>query len=344
MKALRLVEPKNYQVVEIPEVVPDKEHVTISVDMVGLCGSDLTMWRGTKIFGSGRIMGHEYCGTVIDPGPREDLAVGDRVVGIPLNYCRDCFYCDHGMENLCNQTVIKGGPSVTLDGACTEKFAIVADKAFKISKEIDVRAAALVEPVANGHHAVVTRGNVQKGEKVLIIGGGIIAIVTAWWAKKAGAYVAMSEINEDRIAHLKKYNVADEIINPLEEGAMKDALARSGLGFDKVFECSHPNDQLFNNVLIPMTRKGGTIIQVGSTEGILGINFFAFQYKELTYATSWSINEEDFICAIKAVEEAEDEFLPHITSVISMEEVQSKVEDMVGGKIRDVKVMIDPKR
>lgn len=284
MKALRLAEPKNFIVEDIPEPAQDGNHVIIQVDMVGLCGSDLTLWKGTKIFGSGHIMGHEYCGTVIDPGPRKDLNVGDKVTGIPLNYCRNCFYCNNGMENLCNDTVTKGGPGVTIDGACSKRFAILADKAFKLDKNVDSRLGALVEPISNGHHAAVTRGKVQKGNNVLIIGGGIIAILTAWWARKCGARVVMSEINATRIDHLLKYNVADEVVNPLEEGAMKEALAKTGLGFDKVFECSHPNDKLFNETLIPMTRKGGTIIQVGSMEGSLSMNFLHFNIKNsLTY-------------------------------------------------------------
>lgn len=344
MKALRLVEPKNFQIVDIPEPIQDGNHVIIDVEMVGLCGSDLTLWKGTRIFGSGHIMGHEYCGTVVDPGPRKDLCIGDRVAGIPANYCRNCFFCNNGMENLCNETVTKGGPGVTIDGACTARFAVLADKAFKLGSGVKPELGALVEPIANGHHAAITRGNVQAGEKILIIGGGIIAILTAWWAKKQGAYIVMSEINEGRIAHLKKFGVADEVVNPMEEGSLKAVQAKTRIGFDKIFECSHPNNKLFNETLIPMVRKGGTIIQVGSMEGVLSFNFFAFQYKELSYVSSWSITENDFTEAIWAVEKYPGEFLPHITSVISMEEVQSRMTAMASGKLQDVKVIIDPHR
>ena len=77
---------------------------------------------------------------------------------------------------------------------------------------------------------------------------------------------------------------------------------------------------------------------------LLSFNFFAFQYKELSYVSSWSITENDFTEAIWAVEKYPEEFLPHITSVISMEEVQSRMTAMASGKLQDVKVIIDPHR
>lgn len=345
MKALRLVEPKRYEIDEIPQPVQDGKHVIIKVDLVGICGSDLSIWKDGRngVFGDGKIMGHEYTGIVTDPGPRTDLKAGDRVVGCPLNYCSDCFYCNNGLENLCNETVRKGGPGVTIDGACTPYFAIDATKTFKIRNDIDPRVAALVEPIANGHHAVA-RANIQPGEKVLITGGGIIAILCAWWARKRGAHVTISEINPDRIAHIKATGAADEVVNLTEEGAMDALKAKIGLGFDKAIECSRPNDALINGTLIPLLRKGGLITQVGSMEGMLGFNFFAMQYKEIGYLTCWSINEADFKAAVVAAEENEADFLPHITNIISMDEAQAKVVELTSGKSKEVKVMINPQK
>lgn len=345
MKALRLVEPKRYEIDEIPQPVQDGKHVIIKVDRVGICGSDLTIWRDGRngVFGDGKIMGHEYTGIVTDPGPRTDLKIGDRVVGCPLNYCGDCFFCNRGLENLCLQTDVKGGPGVTIDGACATYFAIDADKAFKIRDNIDPRVAALVEPISNGHHAVV-RADIQSGEKVLITGGGIIAILCAWWARKRGAHVTISEINPSRIAHLKATGAADEVVNLTEEGVMEALMAKNGLGFDKAIECSHPSNALINETFLPLLRKGGLITQVGSQEVVLSFNIFPMQYKEIGYLTSWSLSEADFKAAIKAAEENEADFLPHITNTISMGEAQDKMVELTSGKSKEVKVMIDPQK
>lgn len=346
MRAVKLMEAKHYQVVEVPEPQQDGRQVIIKVEMVGICGSDLSIWKDGKngVFGDGKIMGHEFIGIVTDPGPRTDLKVGDRVAGCPLNYCRTCFYCENGMENLCNETVRKGGPGVTIDGACSPWFAVAADKAFKIDGALDPRVAALVEPIANGHHAVA-RANVKPGDKVLITGGGIIAILCAWWAKKKGAsYIVMSEINPARLAHLKAHSVADEVLNLTEPGAIDALKAKVGQGFDIAIECSRPSEDLINNTLVPLVRKGAVITQVGSAEGKLSFNFFPVQYKELSYLTCWSINEADFKAAIQAAEEQPQDFLPHITNVIPMEQVQEKVLELTSGTSRELKVMIDPQR
>lgn len=346
MKALKLAEARRYEIIDYPMPEQDGSHVIIKVDMLGICGSDLSIWQEGRDgnFSDGYVIGHEFTGIVTDPGPRSDLKAGDRVVGCPLNYCRECYYCKNGMENLCNETVVKGGPGISRDGACVPYFAIEADKAFKIDDHLDPRVAALVEPLANGHH-VAGLAHIKPGDKVLITGGGIIAILSAWWARKQGAsYIVMSEINPARIAHLEKYSVADEVVNLTVDGAKEELKQKIGLGFDVALECSHPSPDLINNTLVPLVRKGAVIVQAGCISGDLSFKFFPVQYKELSYVTSWSVNEEDFIASIKAAEEHPADFLPHITNVIAMEQAQEKVLEMTSGKTDEVKVMIDPQK
>jgi (R,R)-butanediol dehydrogenase/meso-butanediol dehydrogenase/diacetyl reductase len=217
------------------------------------------------------------------------------------------------------------------------------DMAYKLSDKLSDKTAALIEPVATGRHAV-KQGNVKKGDKVLIIGGGIISIATAWWAKKAGAEkIVISEINPARLAHLKKNNIGDEVVNFQEEGVFEAVREKMGYGFDVIFECSHPSSDLFNKTIVPLARKGSVVTQVGVILGPLTIDFYPFIIKELHYQACWSYTEDDFKDAIKAVEENQKELEVHITKVISLEEAQQTFEELISGKSNEIKIMIDPK-
>lgn len=342
MKAIKIAESKRFEIVELEEPKADGEQVIIEVAYVGLCGSDISMWAIGGPF-VGNVTGHEFVGVVVDPGSRSDLKKGDFVTGIPQNYCHKCDFCKKGDTHLCPETPKRGGPGVSRQGANSRYFAMRPDLTMKLSDTLDHKVAALVEPVATGHHALM-KGKVQTGDKVLIIGGGIIAIMTAWWAKQAGAEtIVMAEINPDRLAHLKTHSVADQVVNFQEEGVFEALRERMGFGFDVIYECSHPGADLFNKIMIPLVRRGGTIVQVGAIMGPLEIDFYPFLTKEVCYQSCWSYSEHDFKQAIEAVEKNEKDFAPHITRVISLDEVQTTFEELASGKTKDVKILIDPK-
>lgn len=342
MKALKIADSMKFEIVEIPEPKADGEHVIIEVGYVGLCGSDISMWAIGGPF-AGNVLGHEYVGTVIDAGPRTDLKKGDFVTGVPQNYCRECAYCKRGETHLCPQTVKLGGPGVTAQGANSRYFAMRPDLTFKLADGLDPKAAALIEPVATGHHALM-HGNIKKGDKVLLIGGGIISIVTAWWCKQAGAEnIVIAEINPARIEHLKANSVADKVVNLQDEETFKGLQAEMGYGFDVVFECSHPSGELFNKTIVPLIRRGGTVVQVGAMMGPLEIDFYPFLTKEIRYQACWSYTEDDFINAIKAVEGNAEQFAAHVTNVIPIEDAQATFQQLISGKTQDVKILFDPK-
>lgn len=342
MKGLKIVDSKKFEIVDLDPPVQDGEHVIIEVSYVGLCGSDISMWAIGGPF-AGNVIGHEYVGIVTDPGPRKDLKVGDFVTGIPQNYCRECYFCKKDDTHLCPETSKRGGPGVSLQGANSRYFAIRADLAVKLDDNLDHKVAALVEPLASGRHGL-SISNMQEGDKVLVIGGGIIAIMTAWWAKRLGASsIVMAEINPARLEHLKKHSVATEVVNLQEDGVFDRVKEEAGHGFDVIFECSHPTDDLFNKTLVPLLRKGGTIVQIGAIMGPLTIDFYPFLTREVNYQACWSYSEKDFMDAVKAIEEQPQDFAPHITKIISLEEGQAMFEELISGKSEEVKILFAPK-
>ncbi|USP76434.1 alcohol dehydrogenase [Curvularia clavata] len=80
----------------VPMIVDDCDMI-VKVQLSGLCGSDLHLYRGTEDGGSDLIMGHEFSGTVVKIGKKvHGFQVGDTVVSPFTISCGACFYCENG--------------------------------------------------------------------------------------------------------------------------------------------------------------------------------------------------------------------------------------------------------
>ena len=76
--------------------------VVIKVNSCGICGSDIHYWDlGMPV---GLVMGHEFSGTVVDPGSRKDLKEGDSVTDLPFSPCGECESCRTGNPQYCTKT------------------------------------------------------------------------------------------------------------------------------------------------------------------------------------------------------------------------------------------------
>lgn len=125
MRAVILDGPQQFTVREVETPQADGNKVLIKINRVGICGSDLHMWRAGEL--KGLIMGHEFCGTVIDPGAlKGSLKTGDRVTAFPMNPCGTCSACKMGMINMC-ETGMANIMGAGFPGAYGEYFAARPD-------------------------------------------------------------------------------------------------------------------------------------------------------------------------------------------------------------------------
>src|SRR5215510_14026158 len=184
MRAIRFPEPRHIDIVDIPEPQPGPEEVLIDVRYVGLCGSDLNVYRGLfPLVTYPRIPGHEISGTILAKGDRVPtrIEVGAKVMLNPYSECGLCPACRAGRPNCCefNQTL-----GVQRDGAMTHRFAIHYGKIYS-SKLLTFEELALVEPMSVGYHAT-NRGRVTEIDTVMVIGAGTIGMGAICAAARKG--------------------------------------------------------------------------------------------------------------------------------------------------------------
>ena len=90
---------------EIPVRGPGE--VLLRVRRVGICGTDMHIFRGTQPYlAYPRVMGHELAGEVADADPACGLKPGDPVYVTPYLACGRCAACDKGYPNACTAPVL----------------------------------------------------------------------------------------------------------------------------------------------------------------------------------------------------------------------------------------------
>ncbi|CRG88850.1 hypothetical protein PISL3812_05885 [Talaromyces islandicus] len=108
MQAVVYEGPFSISVKEQPKpVILAESDAILKVQVTGICGSDLHMYRGHQKTTTGHTMGHEFIGIVEDIGSEVSrFKVGQRVMPIFSPMCMNCWFCEHGYTNRCTN-----GPS-----------------------------------------------------------------------------------------------------------------------------------------------------------------------------------------------------------------------------------------
>ena len=174
MRAIVWHGPNEMTVEDRPEPDdPGAGELILRPEAVGICGSEVEGYLGHM--GNRKpplVMGHEFAGTVVAAGAGAAELEGARVAVNPLRGCGHCRLCAAGMGNLCRDRVLIG---VHAPGAFADFVRVPAADARVLPDGVSARVGALMEPLANGVHAV--RLSDERG-RLLVIGAGTIGLVT----------------------------------------------------------------------------------------------------------------------------------------------------------------------
>ncbi|RKL68130.1 alcohol dehydrogenase [Salipaludibacillus neizhouensis] len=215
MKAVQVTGAHELAIIEKEKpVISEANQVLVKVKMVGICGSDMHIYHGTNPLATlPRIIGHEVTGQVEEIGADvTGLAVGDKVVIEPIESCGKCYACRTGRTNVCSKLEVYG---VHLEGGMQEYVAMPDYLVHKVSQDLDWKESVLVEPFTIGAQAT-WRGNVKKGDTVLITGAGPIGLCCLKMAKAKGATCIITDLSDDRLEFAKSWG-GDVTINAIKE-------------------------------------------------------------------------------------------------------------------------------
>lgn len=341
MKAVAIKNAKQFEIKEVKEPVASKGNVLVDVKYAGICGSDIHYWEAGEP--KGLVMGHEFSGVVTNPGSRKDLKAGDRVTALPISPCGNCEACLTGNPQFCRETWSKAlGLSLVCPGAFAPKIYVRPDMVVKVPDNVSDEEAAMAEPAAVGLHAVHL-GNIKVGSRVLVIGGGIIGLVSAMFAKLQGAkQVVVSETNPARGKNAVKLKVADEWIDAKDPNFAANAVQISKGGFDCVIECCG-NAPAVQSALLA-TKPGGTVVLVGvSLTPITFLSTVAVM-AELDVKGAIGYTKEEFETCLELMSMKRIDMKKFMSKVVGLDGVQASFEELTNGKTSSIKILVDPNK
>lgn len=341
MKAAILEDIKKFKIADVDAPKPDNNKVIIDIIKTGICGSDIHNWDAGEP--KGLIMGHEFTGKIVNPGSRTDLKIGDRVTALPISPCGNCEACETGNPQYCSETWTHAiGLSLDNPGGLTSTIAIRPDMVLKLPDNVTDEEGAMVEPTAVGLHAVHL-ADIRVGDKVLIVGGGIIGLVSAMFAKLEGAeFVAVSETNEARGKKSVKLNVADDWFNAKDENFLNNIFTKIPNGFDVVIDCSGTTKAVESELMT--VKPGGTIVLVGVSPKPIEFASVIAVMKELTIKGAIAYTKEEFKNCISLMANKKIDVMKFVDDIVPLEETQKAYERLTSGTDDAVKIMIDPKK
>ena len=331
---------------EIPKPAAGKGHVVVSVEYVGICGSDVHYFHNGQVgiykvdLEHDYMLGHEAGGVITEVGEGvEGLKVGDKVALEPGITCGHCEFCKEGKYNLCPDVVFLATPPVP---GCNEEFIeYPADYCFKLPDNMTTMEGALIEPLNVGMHAA-NQAEVMVGDTVVILGSGCIGLCTLLSAKAHGCgTVIVADLVDARLEKAKELG-ADYVINSGREDVIKKVDEITGGRFaDKVFDTAGSPATIKQTAFL--AKRGGTVTLVGiSTHPEIEYNFGQVMDKELTIKSVFRYRNL-YPRAIAAVSSGAINVKGIVTHVFDFDHIQDAYDEAVNNKTDLVKAVIKVK-
>lgn len=293
--------------------------VRIGVRHVGLCGSDFNTFKGLNpLVQLPRIPGHEIGGEILDVGAGVDpaYAPGRRVIVMPYTNCGKCTSCRKGRLNACRYNKTLG---VQQHGGLAEEIVLPAEKLI-LNETLPQRHLALVEPLSVGFHAV-ERGRVAKGDRVAVLGCGMIGMGVLIAAVARGADVIAVDLSEEKRALARRFGAKETIDAGSEDVVAKISELTGDDGVDVVFEAVG-SPQTFTQA-IELACFGGRVVYVGYSKAPVTYQTQFFNLKELDILGSRNALIDDFRNVVRHLETIGDDANALVTKVFSFDEAEN---------------------
>lgn len=250
---------------DIAQPTPGPGEVLIRVAACGICGSDVHGYDGS----SGRrippiVMGHEAAGTVAAAGEGVTaLHPGDRVTMDSTLYCGNCPYCLRGEINLCDRREVLGVScgEYRRNGAYAEYVTVPERIVHRLPESMSYVEAAMLEPTAVALHAVRV-SEIREGATALVIGAGMIGLLTMQAARAAGcSRVLIADVDATRLKLAEELG-ATEILHVAGTDLAGEVQQRVPGGVDVALEAVGRQETIV--AAIHSVRKGGTVTLIGN--------------------------------------------------------------------------------
>lgn len=247
--------------VRVPEIEPHE--VLIKVKAASICGSDIPIYNWDdpwtcNTVQPGQIIGHEFCGTVVEIGKEVNtVSVGEFVTGEGHLNCGTCGYCRRGQGHICPNQKLVG---FDYPGAFAEYISIPASNIIRL-QGLPIVLATILDPFGNAVHAATTIS--LTNATVLVTGCGPIGLMTIALAKFSRARMVIASDKSQFRLDMASVMGADLTVSPGDADIVNTVLQEvsTEFGVDVVFEMSGSPEAIVQG--FKSVRPGGKVVMLG---------------------------------------------------------------------------------
>src|SRR5512137_2534823 len=294
--------------------VKEPDDVVLKVKAVGICGSDIKIIEGKHHFRPNTVLGHEFCGEVVEVGSHvHHVKLGNRV-SIDNNIrCGFCSFCRMGLTSQCVD-IKTSALGVMRDGGYAEYCLVPEKQCYALPPEIDDVLGSQVETLAtvvNGMNHLL----MLPYDYVLVLGFGPIGYLFAQFAKNIAAKVAVTEIDPFRISVARECGLT--VWNPHEDDIEKNiteftygrkadiVIEATGNALGQALQCVTPGGKV-----LPFGMDSSVHIEVTPNE----ITRWA------TKVLGLYLGQDTMVPSIRIFQENRLNMQPYFTKVIALED------------------------
>ena len=258
--------PEVLEYTDFPTPEPKPGEALIRLHAAALNRMDVMVrkgWPGIKLE-LPHINGADGAGEVVDiigDTPSSNLKIGDHVVINANLGCGECEFCLEGKDNMCRNWHLLGE---TARGTYAEYISLPLKQLYRLPDDFDYhQAAASALVYQTAWHSLLKRGNLQRGETVLIVGaGGGVNTASVQISKLMGAQVIVVGSDANKLEQAQTIG-ADILIDRSKESDWSKAvfLATDKRGVDIVVDNVGTTFMMSLRAL----RKGGRLLTVGNS-------------------------------------------------------------------------------
>ncbi|ETB38665.1 zinc-binding dehydrogenase [Mycobacterium avium subsp. hominissuis] len=322
---------------DVPEPIPETGQVLVGVRACGICGSDLHFAaHGAQVLqmsdrvagGAGGMrvdldhdifMGHEFSAEILEAGPdTETHPPGTLVTSLPV------LLSAKGVEPIVYSNTTIGGYA--------ERMLLSAPLLLPIPNGLDVKHAALTEPMAVGLHAV-NKSNITPAETALVLGCGPIGIaIIAALATRGVESIVASDFSPKR-RQLASAMGAHRTLDPAQGSpfdSVKPAVVFEAVGVPGIID----------DVLL-RARPGTRLVVAGVCMQPDTVHPFFAIAKEINVQFVLAYTPEEFGDSLRALAEGDIDVAPLITGEVGLDGVGAAFDDLADPE-RHCKVLVTP--
>lgn len=321
---------------DVPDPIPQAGQVLVAVRACGICGSDLhfaahgaqVLAMSDKVGGAGGMdvdlrrdvfMGHEFSAEVLEAGPdTEAPPPGTLVTSLPILFSGNRF-----------EPIVYSNSTI---GGYAERMLLSAPLLLPIPNGLDLKHAALTEPMAVGLHAV-NKSNIAPGETALVLGCGPIGIAIVAALRARGVQTIVAADFSPRRRELASAMGAHQTLDAAQGSpfdSVKPAVVFEAVGVPGVID----------DVLL-RARPGTRLVVAGVCMEPDTVHPFFAIAKEISVQFVLAYSPEEFADSLRALAEGDIDVAPLITGEVGLDGVGAAFDDLADPE-RHCKILVTP--